>query len=209
MPNYEDYNFTNYYNSDEDSIDQYNYVEMSQDDYIYDPEEQSITKYNLINYEIYNPYIHGKTNSSMYTQLLVCDRYKYKDTDSMEEIIYHSELINMLVCEKMTSMPNCIHPYIRNFRTISMQTSGKLEIAECIYCDNGEMVAILKTFWLKIIQRKWKNVFKEQNRIKRLRMRVATFIYREINGEWPEECKIMPRLKGMLNDLLFYETPHI
>jgi hypothetical protein len=34
------------------------------------------------------------------------------------------------------------------------------EIAECIILSGEETVAILKTFWIKIIQRKWKKVFK-------------------------------------------------
>ena len=34
------------------------------------------------------------------------------------------------------------------------------EIAECIILSGEETVAILKTFWIKIIQRKWKKVFR-------------------------------------------------
>jgi hypothetical protein len=34
----------------------------------------------------------------------------------------------------------------------------KPEIAECILLPTGEVVAILKTFWIRIIQKRWKNV---------------------------------------------------
>jgi len=36
----------------------------------------------------------------------------------------------------------------------------KPEIAECILLPTGEVVAILKTFWIRIIQKRWKNVLK-------------------------------------------------
>jgi len=205
MPNYEEFNFND--SSDDNISDEYN-IYMNQDTYIYYPDEVSNTKYNLINYEIYNPYIHGKTNAYLYKQLLVGDRYKYIDMEIIETMLYLGEYINMLVCEKIMTMNPCIHPFIRNFRSITMQTSGNLEIAECIYLDCDVMVAILKTFWLKLIQRTWRNVFRERERIKKLRMRVASFIYREMHGEWPPECKIIPGLKGMLNKQ-FYDSPSV
>lgn len=198
MPNYENNDYIVYYNSDDDYYYDDTHYE-NEYDYTYGPEEQSNTKYNLINYEIYNPYIHGKGEPSLYTQLLVCDRYK--NTDNIENIINQGEYINEIVCQRILLMPICIHPFIRNFKSIIMRTAGKLEIAECIYLQNNEMVAILKTFWLKIIQRKWKNIFEERNKIKRLRMRIASVMYREIYGVWPPECKYMPELRGMLSDL--------
>jgi hypothetical protein len=203
MPNYEEIN--DYYSHD--NLIEVNFIyennyENDDEDYHYDPEEKSNTKYNLINYEIYNPFIHGKANRLLYTQLLVCDRYKYCDTSSIENIINEGVTINNIVTESILSMPKCEHPFIRNFINIVFKTSGNLEIAECIYLEGDVMCAILKTFWLKIIQRKWKNILKERNRINRLRMRIASIIYREINGSWPPECKYMPSLRGMLSNLL-------
>jgi len=200
MPNYENYDYNSYYNSDDDYNDFNIIYENEYQDY-YGPEEQSKTKYNLINYEIYNPYIHGKANSLLYTQLLVCDRYKYSNANNIENIIYEGVTINNIVSETILSMPKCEHPFIRNFINIALKTAGKLEIAECIYLQDEVMVAILKTFWLKIIQRKWRNIFEERTKIKKLRMRIASVIYREINGFWPNECKYMPGLRGMLSDL--------
>lgn len=211
MPNYEEFNTNNnyYYNSDDDTNDEYNIYINEEDNVIYNPEEESTTKYNLINYEIYNPNIHGKNSSNLYSQLLVGDRYKYSGVESIENMLYHGENVNLFVFAQISEMSRCInHPIIRNFMRITARTSGKLEIAECIYLEDGVMVAILKTFWLKLIQRRWRNVFRERERIKKLRMRVASFVYREMNGEWPLECKIIPGLRGMLNTL-FYDSPSV
>lgn len=205
MPNYENYN--NLYNNYNANLNNDNYIyyeneyddEYETNETLYQPDEQSRTKFCLINYEIYNPKIHGKTYRILYTHILVCDRYK--NTNNLEDILNHGEYINRLTHLNIESFANITHPYIRNYKNILMTTAGKIEIAHCIYLDTNEMVAILKTFWLKIIQRKWKNICIKRNMIKRLRMRIASVMYREINGKWPPECEYMPSLYGMLCDI--------
>jgi hypothetical protein len=63
-----------------------------------------------------------------------------------------------------------IHSYVyyhpktikKDIKFYSKQLDKNLqpEIAECIILNGEETIAILKTFWIKIIQRKWKKVFK-------------------------------------------------
>jgi hypothetical protein len=78
------------------------------------------------------------------------------------------------------------HPTIRNYHTIiSKQNYIKPEIGQYIILPTQEAVAILKTFWIRIIQRKWKKVFQERKEKLRLN-------YDESN---------LPSLKGMLNTL--------
>ena len=47
-----------------------------------------------------------------------------------------------------------------NFYSKQLDKILQPEIAECIILSGEETIAILKTFWIKIIQRKWKKVFK-------------------------------------------------
>jgi hypothetical protein len=53
------------------------------------------------------------------------------------------------------------HSLIRNYRKIVKQWL-RFEIAHCIVLSGGEYVAILKTFWIKIIIRAFKNAFKRK-----------------------------------------------
>jgi hypothetical protein len=53
------------------------------------------------------------------------------------------------------------HPLVRNYRHI-VKHGLKFEIAHCITLSGGEYVAILKTFWIKIIIRTFKNAFKRK-----------------------------------------------
>ena len=53
------------------------------------------------------------------------------------------------------------HPLVRNYRKI-VKIGLRFEIAECKTLSGGEYVAIIKTFWIKIIIRTFKNAFKRK-----------------------------------------------
>jgi hypothetical protein len=65
--------------------------------------------------------------------------------------------------------------------------SYQVHLAQCIRLDTGETVCVIKTFWLKIIQRTWKKVFKERRRM------LKNIYLRQIRGK-----VFMPSLTGML-----------
>ena len=94
------------------------------------------------------------------------------------------------------------HPTIRNYHNIiSRQNYIKPEIGKYIMLPTQEAVAILKTFWLRIIQRKWKKVFQERKIMIRNRVSLFSLHMRQITGKWPKEYEKLPELKGMLNAL--------
>jgi len=53
------------------------------------------------------------------------------------------------------------HPLVRNYRKI-VKECLRFEIALCITLSGGECIAIIKTFWIKIIIRKFKNAFRRK-----------------------------------------------
>ena len=53
------------------------------------------------------------------------------------------------------------HPLVRNYRKI-VKECLRFEIGLCITLSGGECIAIIKTFWIKIIIRKFKNAFKRK-----------------------------------------------
>ena len=69
---------------------------------------------------------------------------------------------------KSPTFMNSNHSVIRNYHNIIKSFYYiQPHIVECVYLLNpgGECVAILKTFWLKIVQRTWKRVYKERMRL--------------------------------------------
>ena len=94
------------------------------------------------------------------------------------------------------------HPTIRNYHNIiSSPNYIKPEIGEYIILPTQESVAILKTFWLRIIQRKWKQIFKDRQLIIKNRRSPAKLYVREITGNWSYKYNELPGLRGMLNNL--------
>jgi len=87
---------------------------------------------------------------------------------------------------------------IRNYQNI-IKSSKYLhpEIFEKVYIHE-RFCAVIKTFWIKIVQRSWKRVFKERTRIKALRRSVKAILYWQMSGRWPDNCSFMPGLRHMV-----------
>ena len=94
------------------------------------------------------------------------------------------------------------HSFIRNYKYIIARPDYiRPEIAECIVLPSQHTVAIIKTIWIKIIQRKWKKVYAERKRIIKLRMLYSSLKTREITGKWPSSCNYLPTLYRILSNL--------
>jgi hypothetical protein len=145
--------------------------ESDYDNIIYDPEELSTTKYNIVICERYNELIHGISSVDMNNHYLTYIRFKQLDMNIINSFFQNGN---------------------GNFR---------LEIAECIYLPSYHCISIIKTLWLKIIQRKWKSIYKERKICIARRRHPNALKYRQIYGQWPYDC-YYPLLKGMMSNLL-------
>jgi len=187
-----------------DLMDEYDLYSDDEDseNMIYDPEEQGNTRYNIILCELYNEGLHGETSDSVVksSHLVYC-RFKQFDLEYIEDYVddfnaHYLELISY-------NDPAIInHSVFRNYTNIiTNQPYIRPEIAECVYLENQECVAILKTFWLRLIQRTWKNIFRKRKYVLSKRSNIASLKHREITGKWPSDCYYYPELKGMLSTI--------
>jgi hypothetical protein len=179
--------------------------------------------------ELHYPAVHGKTADSdphIETHYLVYDRFdpitgiSYSCLDDEEyntDEEYDSDGSdnNYTINDSITFLKNHYanpsrfnrgllgnHPTIRNYHNIiSRQNYIKPEIGTYIMLPTQEAVAILKTFWLRIIQRKWKKVFQERKNMIRNRLGLYSLYMRQITGNWPKEFEKLPCLTGMLKEL--------
>ena len=174
---------------DETSISTSEYSDDECDN-MYEPEEISSTKYNLVLAEIYNEPAQGvNTFAEINNCYMVLYRFKQYKLYSIDECIdnYLFDLERWL---------HTNHSTIRNYNSICLKI--KPEIAECIYLHTGECVCIFKTFWLCLIQRTWKKIYKTRQDIIKQRCKVKSLLYRETHGKWPSVCINMPTLFGMM-----------
>lgn len=100
--------------------------------------------------------------------------------------------------------PNKEHPLIRNYYNIITDVDNYLkpEIGLKLYLSGGECVAILKTFWLRIIQRTWKKVYSKRVACLNRRIRISSLNHRTMTGRWPDDCLVLPTIHGMLYNLV-------
>jgi hypothetical protein len=186
-----------------DEYDVYSDDEDDADSILYDPDDTCNTRYNIILCELYNTELHGETNDELLkTSYLVYCRFKKLDMEYIEDYVddfnaYYLSLIN--------NNSQCVtaHSVFRNYKNIILkQPYIKTEIAQCVYLENLECVAILKTFWIKLIQRTWKNILQKRNYILKKRANIISLKHRELTGRWPNDCINYPELRGMLSDML-------
>lgn len=171
---------------------------------------------------IHHPLINGKDNDSdpnIETHYLVFDRfqpmtglsYRYFEEDSNDfeyesdddEIIKIDKAVDFLkwhYSNPAVVIPRYVgnHPTIRNYHNIVLRPDYiKPEIGEYILLPTQEAIAILKTVWLRIIQRKWKKVFQERKNIIKNKCNLSNLLLREVSGSYFH----LPGLRGMLSEL--------
>ena len=177
--------------SDDDSDSDYDY------DITYDAEDVSHTRFNIVLCEIYNEKIHGKPSigSNVQYHYFTINRYKKLDMKVIDDV---TEYLNYEY--RHIHRSNCNHNIFSNYSNIIVRENYiRPQIAECLYLVSGECIAIIKTFWIKIIQRAWKRVYKERQNMFMKRCSISALRYREMNGKWPQSCLIYPSLRGMLS----------
>lgn len=93
------------------------------------------------------------------------------------------------------------HPIIRNYAAIIQNENNiKLDIIKCDELSGLEQVGYIKTFWLKIIQRRWKNVYKERQLLLTARSNPRVLQERQKTGQWPKHLRDWPKFTLNLHD---------
>ena len=193
-------NYFDEYNNERYSNNSYDQEDDDND--IYEPEEPSATRFNIVLCELHNEMLHGlENNSPVQYHYLVNTRFKNLNTDCINDCAalgkdQYRRLANSRIEQGR------VHRIYRNYASIISKTNYiKPEIAECVYLETQECVAVLKTVWIKLIQRKWRNIVEVRREVMRKRSRPATQHFKEINGRWPDDCLNYPSLKGMLSSI--------
>jgi hypothetical protein len=192
---YNEYNGYNGYNSDDtDDTD-----DSAREEVFYENDEISNTKYNIILCEIFNNLIHGKSNSEVNKHYLNICTFKQLNMKIINEMC---ELYNDGYIERSNALSR--HKIIRNYHNIITHPNYiKPEIGEKINLPSGHCICIIKTLWLKIIQRAWKKVYQTRKNVIRQRCTIDALNYRRITGKWPENCNYLPDIRGMLSELSY------
>lgn len=80
----------------------------------------------------------------------------------------------------------------------TMRTLPCVHILQLDIKPDGEYCAIIKTFWLRIVQRAWKKQFAKRQSIIRSRGHIASQRHFELTGTYPRSIRTIPGLRGLL-----------
>lgn len=90
------------------------------------------------------------------------------------------------------------HKIIRNYeKIIKSSKTFRPEIVKYEILEGQEKIGILKTFWIRIIQRAWKNRFRKNKIAIQHCMNPKHLFLREMRGRFPNECNVKG-IRGLL-----------
>lgn len=201
MP-FDDYSYSSYSLDEDDGyyIEDSDYDESYTENIIYEPEEESTTKFNIVLCELYSSSFHGEPidKNTIYNYIVI-NRFKELNILLINNIANNAMGFYSYIVNKDSKL--IYNNIFKNYKNIIMkQDYIKPEIAQCIYLSGGELIAIIKTFWIKLIQRTWKKIYKQKKEIIEKRKSLQSIMSREINGK----CKITPTTIPSLKGMLYY-----
>jgi len=185
------------------------------------PINANTRQFNLVLCELHYTPIHGKTatsNQQIEGHYMLIDRFDgpskillddVEDSDYEEDdenVIHINDLMQLYKNEYAAFIARRRdekrHRLIRNYHNIIREPNYiKPEIAECIELPTGEHIVIIKTMWIKIIQRKWKKIYATRQHMIMCRSSPTSIATRQVTGKWPNHCLYLPEIKGMLSNL--------
>jgi hypothetical protein len=113
----------------------------------------------LVLCEIFNSKKYGideNSDKNIDKHYIVIYSYKYKGIKSFLNMKKDIKFLK----KDAVNIYELFHNYIRNYNHINKNILN-IQIAENIILKGGECIAILKTFWIRIIQRTWKKIFRK------------------------------------------------
>lgn len=74
-----------------------------------------------------------------------------------------------------------------------------LEIMQLVVLPDETYSVLLKTFWIRLIQRRWKKVYQQRKECLQKRMTLQYQNIWERTGQFPSDARCLPTLKGMFS----------
>ena len=149
------------------------------------------SKYKLAICELFNPYFHGfdyrsdNTIQSHFLMFETINRDSFFNNDYKISIRYLLSIYKTILSNTRNDTDVAIHlslnhPIVENYANIVRKRSYyTIDIVETDILTGQEMVAYKKTFWIKILQRRWKTrYYRKINSLKNPRR----LFLRQING---------------------------
>jgi hypothetical protein len=87
--------------------------------------------------------------------------------------------------------------YLYYYGSVRLQCP-KIEIMKLEIVEDGTYSVVLKTHWIRLIQRHWRLIFAKRQAILNARKKINNIRTREITGKFPYGLNVLPNLIGIL-----------
>lgn len=165
---------------------------------MYDSDNESLSSYtSTINHskyilgmcDLYHPVLHGDIIDGKEE---ILSRFLYMtdtDLESSEQMI-SLRMSNLRAITNNNGGVNCLnHPIVRNYQKLTYHNYHMApQIIEICDGPYDYTTAIIKTHFIRLLQRKWKKICAERKRVIALRKHPKSIQYRTIHGRWPANC---------------------
>jgi len=152
-------------------------------------QEHDQPTYQLAICELYHPLLHGKfVRKDIYNHFLIYTTY---EASEFFDNSYKSEEASFRRRQSRVLGLNDTHPTLRKYT----QHYIRMEIVQyhILNVDGYRYhIAYLKTFWLRIVQRCWKKVYKARQDIIKKRSTLQALREREHTGLWSKHLREFP-----------------
>lgn len=139
------------------------------------------------------------------------DERDFLDTDKQNGTHYIG-LCSYLPDRRLTLYANAIRPqtlfkyshahslsYLQLYSIIKIRNPS-IDIMQLAILADNTYTVIVKTHWLRIVQRTWKKVFQLRKNVLNKRMQIGSIRLFELSGKYPADATYMPTLQGMLHN---------
>lgn len=166
--------------------------------------DEGVPKYCLGLCILWSKDVHGHNSSSspgiethwLLHEEIMIDEFFEQELDWIEN--YRQNIEGYL--SMMTQNLSIHHPLLRNYTDIvSRPLEPKIDIIIREYLPGQEAVAYIKTFWIRLIQKRWKKLYHNRKVIISNRCRIQNLTYRQTHGKWPRGLNHLPSISQIIN----------
>uniref|UniRef100_A0A6C0LAS0 Uncharacterized protein n=1 Tax=viral metagenome TaxID=1070528 RepID=A0A6C0LAS0_9ZZZZ len=92
-----------------------------------------------------------------------------------------------------------VRRYLAQYSIVRVE-NARVHIMKLCILDDETYSVVLKTHWLRLVQRHWKKIYAERKRVIKGRRNLVNLRHREVCGRWPPGLNNVASLNGMLSE---------
>lgn len=176
---------------------------------IYDDDDDDINDdFNLSDiYDEDEDHIDSEKQDNSYYIGLCFREAKYK-----EPILLNISISNKLFFKYQNEIINDFLSYFHTHDNIYNSNQIRIDIMKTNFLKTTPgnftiYAVVLKTFWLRLVQRTWRKVYKQKMQIVKKRRHIFNLRHREIHGKYPNGLNYLPGLHGMMVNNFYCHDP--